>query len=265
MFFQRNDITADLLGIFKIQRGAFSHHSFDQRAYYTLSLRLSGSSQFKSGEQVLSVQSGDVLYVPPNAQYQQDTTGETLIVVHFINNASGNETRLESLTVSDTAYVTELFTHLYDVWKEKRQGYQYLCISLFYQLLHFLHCQQAAQFASRTLGEDKLDAALDFIHKNYRTGSISIGQLAKLSAVSETYFRKIFKKQHKVSPQQYIMNLKLEFAFHLLGSNLYTVSEVSQRSGFQDPKYFSRVFKQAYGYAPHEAQKRGVFFHAKQE
>lgn len=264
MFFQKNDISADLLGVFKIQRGVFSHRGFEGRAYDTLSLRLSGASEFKSDHTDLHVKSGDILYIPRNAQYQQSTTAETVIAVHFINNSSKNETQLEVLTLEDAAYVTDLFTQLYDVWKEKKQGHQYLCVSLFYKLLHFLHCQQVAQFTNRTMGEDKLDVALDFIHKNYRKESISISHLAKLCAVSETYFRKLFKKQHNVSPQQYIMNLKLEFAFHLLGSNLYTVSEVSQKSGFQDPKYFSRIFKQYYGYTPHEVQNKSDLFNPKQ-
>ena len=50
------------------------------------------------------------------------------------------------------------------------------------------------------------------------------------------------------------MNLRLEFAFHLLVSNLYTVSEVAQKSGFDDAKYFSRVFKKKYHLSPKQAQ-----------
>lgn len=263
MFFQKNDISADLLGVFKIQRDIFSHRGHDGRAYDTLSLRLSGSSQFKSGNTVLTVKTGDILYIPKNARYQQDTAEETVIAVHFINNSYENETQPEVLTVENTAYVTQLFSELYDVWKEKKQGHQYLCLSIFYKLLHFLHGQQAAQSASSTIGEVKLDTALDFIHKHYRKEAICISELAKMCAVSETYFRKLFKSQYNVSPQQYIMNLKLDFAFHLLGSNLYTVNEVSQKSGFQDPKYFSRIFKQYYGYSPREVQNKSELFQPK--
>ena len=264
MFFEKNDISADLLGVFKINRDAYNHRSFDGRAYDTLSIRLDGCSEFLFQDTTLQVKCGDVLYIPKNAQYQQITAEETVIAVHFINHSRENTTRLEVLTVEDTAYVTGLFSRLYDVWKEKKQGYQYLCVSYFYELLHFLHCSQAAQFANGATREDEMNVALDFIHKNYRKEQISIAQLAKMCAVSETYFRKLFKMQHNISPQQYIMNLKLEFAFHLLGSDLYTVSEVSQKSGFQDPKYFSRIFKQRYGYSPHEVQSKSELFNPKQ-
>jgi len=262
MFFQQNDISADLLGVFKIKRGAFSHRSFDGRAYDTLSLRLFGCSEFKSENTSLQVKTGDVLYIPKNAQYQQSTAEEAVIAVHFINYSRENETQIEMLSTADADYAAELFCRLYDVWKEKKQGYRYLCTSLFYKLLHFLHCQQAAQFARC---EDQMHVALEFIHKNYRKEHISISQLAKMCAVSETYFRKLFKEHCNVSPQQYIMNLRLEFAFHLLGSNLYTVSEVSQQSGFSDPKYFSRIFKQHYGYSPHEVHSKSDLFNPKQK
>lgn len=265
MFFQQDDLAADLLGVFKIQRGVFSHRSHDGRSYDTLSLRLSGSSEFKSGSNALTVSRGDVLYIPKNVQYQQYTAEETVIAIHFINNSFEQETQPEVLSVTDVAEVTSLFQRLYDVWKEKKQGHRYLCVSLFYELLHVLYCQQAAQFANCSMGDAKLDIALECIHKHYRKETPSVAQLAKMCAVSETYFRKLFKKQYNMSPQQYIMQLKLEFAFHLLVSNLYTVNEVSQRSGFQDSKYFSRIFKQYYGYSPHAVKSNSALFNIKQK
>lgn len=65
--------------------------------------------------------------------------------------------------------------------------------------------------------------------------------------VSETYFRKLFKKLYSVSPKQYIINLKLETAAQLLQSQLYSVNEACDKSGFADPKYFTRLFKSRYG------------------
>ena len=66
---------------------------------------------------------------------------------------------------------------------------------------------------------------------------------------------KLFKKIHGVSPIQYVIDLKLDFASHLLQSGLYTVGEAAQRSGFSDPKYFSRIFKARFSLSPKEYQQ----------
>ena len=59
-----------------------------------------------------------------------------------------------------------------------------------------------------------------------------------------------------MSPIQYVIDLRIDFASHLLQSRLYTISEVATKSGFTDPKYFSRVFKARFGLTPKEYQQR---------
>ena len=85
---------------------------------------------------------------------------------------------------------------------------------------------------------------------------MEICDLARACALSEAHFRKLFKKIHGVSPIRYVIDLRVDFASHLLQSGLYTVSEVAEKSGFADPKYFSRVFKARFGLTPKEYQQR---------
>ena len=168
MFFQKNDISAELLGVFKIKRENFNNTSFGGRAYDSLSIRLSGSAKFKTEKEVFNVKKGDVLYIPKGADYKQNTGEETVIAIHFINYSHEKDNKIECLTIEDTAYAIELFSQMYDVWKEKKQGYQYLCMSLFYELLHFLYCQQAVQFSESITHENEMNIAMDYIHTNYR-------------------------------------------------------------------------------------------------
>ena len=67
-------------------------------------------------------------------------------------------------------------------------------------------------------------------------------ELARMCGVSQVYFRKLFKLRYGTSPKQYINALRLETAAQLLQSQLYSVSEVSEKSGFTDPKYFTKLF-----------------------
>lgn len=258
MFFGENELNIELIGVFKIKRENFNHKSFDNREYDSLSIRTNGTAKFITDKKTVSIKKGELLYIPKKADYKQTSQNETVVAIHFINYSNINSLELEKFSLEDINYTEEIFTEMYNIWKEKKQGYKYLCLSLFYNLLYTVNCSSNEKRLNSISQETQINKAIDYIHRNYRNSTIEISYLASMCAISETYFRRIFKKIYGVSPQQYILNLKLEFAYHLLGSNLYTVSEVSQKSGFLDPKYFSRIFKAHYNCTPKHLQLNGL-------
>ena len=250
MFFSENDISLDLLGVFKIKREAFSLKSAVARNYDSISTRLSGRGVFETDTGRLSVKKGDLLYIPKSAKYNQSTSSETVIAVHFINYTFNKNSKIEKITVDDVEFIDTTIKKMYDIWKEKKQGYRYRCTSLLYELLYFLNCQEHKKKIDSSNHDLRIKKAVDYIHCNFRSEQIEVSFLADMCLVSETYFRKLFKKFYMVSPKQYIINLQLETAIQLLQSQLYSVSEVCEKSGFSDSKYFSKLFKNRYGCSP---------------
>jgi AraC family transcriptional regulator of arabinose operon len=73
------------------------------------------------------------------------------------------------------------------------------------------------------------------------------------------YVSGLFKKKTGMSIMEYHEKVRMSEAAALLrGSNL-NISEVSDRLGFRDPLYFSRVFKKVMGYSPSEYMKQAYF------
>ncbi|MCT4643670.1 MAG: helix-turn-helix transcriptional regulator, partial [Carboxylicivirga sp.] len=70
--------------------------------------------------------------------------------------------------------------------------------------------------------------------------------------ISYSLFRTEFKKYTGVSPGQYLLQLKIQMAKNLLSNSQLSVKEVSFKSGFESPYYFSRVFKKHTGHTPTE-------------
>lgn len=64
------------------------------------------------------------------------------------------------------------------------------------------------------------------------------------------YLEEIFKKKTGMTIQQYHTDLRIQEAARLLRSTLHSISEISSMVGYQDPLYFSNVFKKATGYSP---------------
>lgn len=251
MFLGKDDYLITLLGVFLLKRDKSTHDSFPY-FYDALGARIAGTSTFTIGKTTTKVHKGDIVYLPRNMTYSQYTEGETVVAIHFLNHDPTIQQNLEVFHFEDFDLLHDTAMAMYRIWSEKKPGYKTQCTSLLYMLLHQV-CQNQQQgeiFSHHTT--EKLKKSVDYIHKHYKNEHISIKYLADLSAVSETYFRQQFKAIYRVSPNRYITNLKMEYAAQMLQSRLYTVTEVSERTGYSSVKYFERVFKQHYGCTPSE-------------
>lgn len=252
MFYGKNEQLTELLGVFKITRDS----SFGQshlRNYDTVSIRTVGAAVFDSsdGKQTCP-RTNDILYIPRNAQYFQKTDGETVIAVHFLNYTFDESNSIELYSPENGSETSKLFAKMYELWSEKKPGYRYECTSLFYHLLYTINRNIKSESLLRSSISESMRDALDYIHKNYKREQISVSFLAEKAHVSESYFRREFKLLYSLSPCQCIASLRSEYAAQLLQSKLYSISEVAEKSGFDDTKYFSRFFKQKFGKTPSE-------------
>ncbi|MBQ8741767.1 MAG: helix-turn-helix transcriptional regulator [Clostridia bacterium] len=251
VLFDDNDLTVEIVGVFKLTRDEYTHKSLGARAYSSLSIRTEGSARFVSEDESFDLETGDIIYIPSNARYEQYTHGETIIAVHFINYSVSDSQNIVKLAAIQDGRILDIMNEMYTVWSEKRRGYRYLCSSLFYKLIYIAlkEGKTDSHLASSDL-ENALSDALSYIHKNYKDPSISISDIARRIHISDTYFRRLFVDKYGTSPTRYIIALRLEYASQLLISGFYSVAEVAERSGFNDVKYFSRRFRQSYGVPP---------------
>lgn len=80
--------------------------------------------------------------------------------------------------------------------------------------------------------------------------NLKLEQLAKLCNLSLSSFKREFKKEFNDSPTNYLIGKKLEKAKELLSMTDLAISEVAYETGFEDPLYFTRLFKKRIGVAP---------------
>lgn len=96
--------------------------------------------------------------------------------------------------------------------------------------------------------------AWKIIHEEYQT-DITLEGLARRLYVSEEYLSTQFKKETGKTFRETVRDLRIEKAKELLIHTKWKVSQISQAVGYSDPKYMSRVFREATGVGPAEYRK----------
>jgi len=79
---------------------------------------------------------------------------------------------------------------------------------------------------------------------------VTLDEIAEALRVSPFYLSRVFSRESDVSLFGYLTAVRLGKARQLLSEERLNVSEVAYRVGYEDPNYFSKVFRRAYGYSP---------------
>lgn len=97
----------------------------------------------------------------------------------------------------------------------------------------------------------RLFKAIEFINANYKK-PVTLKELSDLCYMSENYFHSLFKKEFTVTPNNYILQLRMNEALNLLSNTGMSIKEVAQEVGYPDPAYFSRIFSKYFSLSPNK-------------
>jgi len=97
--------------------------------------------------------------------------------------------------------------------------------------------------------QQAIQKAAEFIQKNYRN-KLTIEDIAQEVYLSPCYVSRIFKQGLGCTLMEYLTRVRVEKAKIMLKNPKYNVMQVAEESGFEDPGYFTRVFKKLEGVTP---------------
>lgn len=248
MFFNNENIDFEIISVLKLH-----HESMDGFAYarnfHALSFRVKGNADFEFSNKNLHAGSGDLIYIPAYSDYNVTSTQEDLYVIHF--NLKVPQTECPEIFSShDTHYYEQKFDEIFNAWSKKEFGYIYECKAILYQILARCIRQNG------TRQSDLLSDIIKYIHENYCSKSLTISHICAVANVSDTYFRKLFYNRFNTTPRKYINDLRISHALELLSSGYFTVSEVSEKCGFESQNYFSYAVKKSTGFSPIEYKNK---------
>lgn len=150
------------------------------------------------------------------------------------------------MNVSQSELLGALFKKLFSIWVSKREGYYFESISLLYRI--FAEMQKNSLIPKQH--KSKIAPAMDLIHSEFLTQDFSLRTLADTCKIGVSYFQKLFKEIHGLSPKKYIIQLKINHACDLLRFERYSVTQIAELCNFSDVYLFSRQFKEYMGITP---------------
>ena len=153
----------------------------------------------------------------------------------------------------------KMMAYFYDTFTKFKYSPSMLNVVMHKNLLYILECLYLNQ---RTATKDTtwqienehpqtyLQKILYYIDKHLSDPTLSIKMFAEKLNLHPSTLSRMFKKEMSVCFTEYVTIKRCELAVTLLEKCTYKVNEVARMVGFEDPLYFSRVFKKIYNRSP---------------
>ncbi len=247
-----------------------------------LTLITAGSAAHVTAQGRYPIAAGDVFYIPPDQPHGfADVRGLSLVNVLFMPKrlpAISDEVRRmpgwQALFESEPKYrdaqgfaghlrlppeelerVTTLVRELDAETKRYTPGATVLVEALFTQLVVRLarsYGAHASPAGRRLLAVQKTIRHIEEKHAD----AVELNVLAKKAGMSLSTFKRAFKAVTGTSPIDYLLQVRLARACHMLRDADTTVTEAALAAGFGDGNYFARQFRARMGCTPREWREK---------
>ena len=222
-----------------------------------------GGAAFMRGDKEILLSGGDMILIPPNErnEYRYSDPVDAMWI-HFTGTAAERIVReysIEPFRIYHVSDTTHFFLYAEKIIKEfqlQRVGFMNNCNGYLLNMLTLVKRRIDAKYsAENQRSAPDLTLIVEEMQTNFASGT-DISAYAKMLNISESYFIHLFTEQFGMPPYRYLMSVRISQAKYLLGETNVRVSDISASVGYDDPLYFSRIFKKYTGVSPSEFRKR---------
>jgi AraC-like DNA-binding protein len=244
---------------------AFGHdYARDAVKYMVVIYCTAGKGYYQYKDKTWEVNAGEILYCWKGTAHHYWADKEnpwTIFWLHvqgkeveLLLKESGLNANQPLLKVGHSSQLISLFREILDVLKGGFTYHRALYVSsLAKQIFSFQYFLMKEN--STIINEDKQFKDILIFLQAHINETLDIATMAKQSHLSATYFIRKFKQKFGYSPVVYFNRLKIQSACHLLLMSNRSVKEIAFSLGFEDPLYFSRLFRKIMNVSPLEYRK----------
>ena len=271
MRFNIPDITKGIMVEKDCERRSVDMPEMHSHSYHELYFLLSGKRRYFIGHRIFDVDAGNLVVIPKNELHKTTSFGgkgyeryvlyffdEDIEEIYRLTGQKSTEDFLNSGCLSfGSEYAETIKKNIMQAEFEKNHSDLYTPLAL-RNILHNI-ILYAMRFGRSTdletgAGADKIQLAAKYIRENYAE-QISLGEVAGMVFMEETYFSKKFKTLTGCCFKEYLIQTRIKAAEKLLNETDFTIGEISDSCGFSSSNYFGDVFKRWKGMSPSEYRR----------
>lgn len=210
-------------------------------------------------DQEIELRPGEMVLVPPGVPHRafSRTKRFTLGSIHFDVRLAGRQDVFELLTpppfqrVEDGSRLDRYLRMAMEEFDRPDPTEARLMLAAWGRLVALeLLRDNADRGLLRHRALDPLVAELmEQLNADYQA-PFTLDELAARAGYSAQHLNRLFRREVGMTPLQYLTRLRMDHAAAMLVDGRLTVRAVGERVGYDDPYYFSRVFKQHFGRSP---------------
>ena len=232
------------------------------RLDYQLLYIVSGKGHFYFHGEDHVVYAGRMVLIQPRQEQRYEYFGEDkpeVYWVHFTGSDVKNILRSYNIPMDDPIFYSGasstysyLFKEMIHELQNCKTGYEDLLAMYLRQI--FLLVQRTRQEERPTVStyiQEEMEFARRYFNEHYNE-PISIQEYAESRNMSVCYFQRNFKQIVKHTPMQYLLTIRVNNAASLLETTDYSMAEIAAIVGYEDPLYFSRLFRKIKGVSPRD-------------
>jgi len=248
-------------GYIKFQSKNVSIHR--SRVDYYLIYLVNGAGYYNINGKLRTAEAGSIIMYRPHEEQDYYYLGEDkteLYWIHFTGNSVAKLLESLELTggnifhIGNKTELIQLYENIISEIHMKNPRYHTVCISYFIKLLSLISRElctgnEGYKPKKSDIGQCVLKMQLEYQHDH------PVSYYAKIANLSVCRFIRKFKNTMNISPIKYIEKIRMDKSKELLTDTDLTIYEISEVVGYNDPFYFSKVFKRNTGLSPSAYRK----------
>lgn len=239
---------------------------------YILIYCVAGSGWARINDRQFTVTAGDTLIIPAHTPHVYSASLEDPWSIHwfhfrgetayqFVQQLKPNQ---HVVAIHEKAHIPicETFQECYDALAGNFTMRQMIfCALAIHRILAWIFFANPSFHPAEVHMPPAIDKALEFMHDNLDQRP-TLAEIAQNAGLSVSHFSYLFKTHIGTAPVDYFINLKVQYACYMLEASDVPVKAIAFKLGYEDPYYFSRLFRKVMGFSPanYREKSRGKNF-----
>ena len=226
---------------------------FTMLSAFTAGLVTGGDGTLHTMQRDYALAAGDLFFTFPAVPFAVENRKElTYMYITFLGLRANRI--FERLGITKASQVFSGYGHLAAFWEDALMlatGSNIDMLAESVLLFTFSSmCRTMEQPVPVARSADLVAEIKKYVDEQYSDPELSLESVGRSYSYNTKYLSGLFKKAMGTCFMEYLQTIRIQHACELMQQGLTTIKDIARLSGYKDPLYFSRVFKERMGVSP---------------